>query len=108
MPDAGIVGGNGEVGGALLDQPVDQRVRLADGAEAVVADPLDAATYGDRVAGWIFKSIFITPCCWCDPRNVHRKSRSASTQRPRVRGAVPVSIVRLGSLKASIICNDRA
>ena len=34
MAGTGIVGGDGQVLGALLDQSVDQRVRLADGAEA--------------------------------------------------------------------------
>ena len=45
MADAGIVGNDGEILGALLDQAVDQRVRLANRAEAAdqhdgaVADP---------------------------------------------------------------------
>ena len=34
VADAGVVGGDGEFRGALLDQPVDQLVRLADAAEA--------------------------------------------------------------------------
>ena len=33
-PTPALLAGDGEVLGALLDQPVDQRVRLADGAEA--------------------------------------------------------------------------
>ena len=45
MTDAGIVGDDGQILGALLDQPLDQRVGLADAAEAAdqhdraVADP---------------------------------------------------------------------
>ena len=38
MADAGVVAGDGQVLGALLDQAVDQRVGLADGAEAAEQD----------------------------------------------------------------------
>ena len=34
MADTGVVGSDGQVGGALVDQAVDQGIGLADGAEA--------------------------------------------------------------------------
>ena len=38
MADAGVVAGDGQVRGALLDQPVDQGVGLADSAEPTEQD----------------------------------------------------------------------
>ena len=52
MTDAGIVGDYGQFLGALLDQAVDQRIRLADAAEAAdqnyraVADPRQRLGHG--------------------------------------------------------------
>jgi len=50
MADAGIVGHRHQVLGALFDQAFDQRIGLADGAEAANEDRCAVLDAGQRVS----------------------------------------------------------